>query len=95
MAEAGCTEVALGFESGSERILGEMNRRFTLAESLHLDSLKITGGIRIYPGTPLARRAVRDGMLSGDGDLLSLRFYLAHGLDPWIYERVARFESGA
>jgi len=29
MARAGCTEVALGFESGSERILKSMNKKFT------------------------------------------------------------------
>jgi radical SAM superfamily enzyme YgiQ (UPF0313 family) len=134
MAEAGCAEVALGFESGSERILREMNKRFTpddvsatsellaahgirrmgflllggpgetretveesvaFAESLHLDFLKTTVGIRIYPGTPLARRAVQDGMISGEGDLLFPRFYLARGLEPWIHRRVARFESRA
>jgi radical SAM superfamily enzyme YgiQ (UPF0313 family) len=133
MADAGCVEVSLGFESGSERILREMNKRFTpddvrataeilaahgirrmgflllggpgetrktveeslaFAESLHLDSLKITVGIRIYPGTPLGRRAVEEGMISSGDDLLFPRFYLAHGLEPWIQERVARFEPG-
>jgi radical SAM superfamily enzyme YgiQ (UPF0313 family) len=132
MADAGCVEVSLGFESGSERILREMNKRFApndvratsellaahairrmgflllggpgetretveeslaFAESLHLDSLKITVGIRIYPGTPLARRAVEDGMVSGEDDLLHPRFYLAHGLEPWIQERVAQFQA--
>jgi radical SAM superfamily enzyme YgiQ (UPF0313 family) len=134
MAEAGCVEVSLGFESGSERILREMNKRFTpddvratsgllaahgirrmgflllggpgetretveeslaFAESLHLDFLKTTVGVRIYPGTPLARRAVEEGMISSEDDLLFPRFYLAHGLEPWIHERVARFESRA
>jgi radical SAM superfamily enzyme YgiQ (UPF0313 family) len=132
MAEAGCVEVSLGFESGCDRILREMHKRFTpldvratsdllaahgirrigflllggpgetretveeslaFAESLRLDMLKITVGVRIYPGTPLARRAVRDGMISSEDDLLRPRFYLAHGLEPWIRERVARFES--
>jgi radical SAM superfamily enzyme YgiQ (UPF0313 family) len=134
MAEAGCAEVALGFESGSQRILREMNKRFTpddvratseilaahgirrmgflllggpgetretveeslaFAESLHLDLLKTTVGIRIYPGTPLARRAMEEGMISGEDDLLFPRFYLAPGLEPWIQQRVARFESRA
>ncbi|HYL81877.1 MAG TPA: radical SAM protein, partial [Candidatus Acidoferrum sp.] len=31
------------------------------ADSLHLDQLRITVGIRIYPGTPLARTAVQEG----------------------------------
>ncbi len=33
MAEAGCTQVSLGFESGSEAILKQLNKRFTPAES--------------------------------------------------------------
>jgi radical SAM superfamily enzyme YgiQ (UPF0313 family) len=132
MAEAGCVEVSLGFESGSERVLREMNKRFTpddvraaadllaahgirrmgflllggpgetretveeslaFAESLRLDSLKITVGIRLYPGTPLTRRAVEEGMIPAGDDLLFPRFYMAPGLEPWIHERVARFQA--
>ena len=128
MAAAGCTEVALGFESGSERVLREMNKRFTpadvrhtsdllfahgirrtgflllggpgetrdsveeslsFARSLRLDDLRITVGIRIYPGTPLAQRALTEGVIESEGDLLGPRFYLAPGLEPWIHGRIA------
>ena len=133
MGRAGCVEVSLGFESGSLRVLREMNKRFTpddvrevsdmlaahgirrmgflllggpgethetveesvtFAESLRLDALRVTVGIRIYPGTPLARRAVEDGMIAADDDLLAPRFYLAPGLDPWIHERVRSLQRG-
>ena len=128
MAEAGCTEVSLGFESGSRPVLREMNKRFTpeevrrivdllaahgirrmgflllggpgetretveeslaFAANLPLDDLRITVGIRIYPGTPLARRAVAEGVIRSEDDLLEPRFYLAPGLEGWIHERVA------
>jgi len=131
MAEAGCKEVALGFESGSLRILREMNKRYTpeevrgtsdllrahgirrfgflllggpgedrdsveeslaFADSLGLDGLRLTVGIRIYPGTPLARRAISEGIIASEKDLLVPRFYLAKGLDPWIHHRVAEFQ---
>lgn len=127
MAEAGCVEVALGFESGSQRVLDMMNKRFTpeevrdisallashgirrmgflllggpgetketveeslaFAESLDLDLLKISVGIRIYPGTPLAIRAVEEGVIAADENLFLPKFYLAPGLEPWIHERV-------
>ncbi len=65
------------------------------AASLRLESLRITVGIRIYPGTPLARRAVAEGMIAADDDLLKPRFYLAPGLDPWIRERLARLPAPA
>ncbi len=100
MAKAGCTQVSLGFESGSETILPQLNKRFTcrevkeisetlarvgiqrygflllggpgetretveeslvFADSLRLDTLKITVGLRIYPQTPLACSALADG----------------------------------
>jgi len=128
MAEAGCVEASLGFESGSARVLKAMNKRFdaqevrqalqvlaahgirrmgflllggpgetresveeslAFAQSLGLDMLRITIGIRIYPGTSLAQRAIAEARISPDDDLLQPRFYLAPGLEPWIYERVS------
>jgi radical SAM superfamily enzyme YgiQ (UPF0313 family) len=59
------------------------------ARSLGLDALKITVGIRIYPGTPLARRALSEGVIQPGDDLLEPRFYLAPGLEPWIHGAVA------
>jgi len=127
MADAGCVEVSLGFESGSPAVLREMNKRFTprdvrevsdrlashgirrigflllggpgetretveeslaFASSLHLDTLRITVGMRIYPATPLARRAIEEGIVRPDNDLLLPTFYLAPGLEPWIHERI-------
>ena len=127
MADAGCVEVSLGFESGSLPILREMNKRFTptdvrevsdrlaahgirqigflllggpgetretveeslaFASSLRLDMLRITVGIRIYPKTPLAKRAMKEGVVRPDDDLLFPTFYLAPGLEPWIHERI-------
>ncbi len=50
------------------------------AESLHLDQLRITVGVRIYPHTPLATAAVREGVITPEDDLLAPRFYLTPGL---------------
>jgi hypothetical protein len=51
--------------------------------------MKVTVGIRIYPGTPLAERALGEGQIDPEDDLLHPRFYLAPGLEPWLSERVA------
>ena len=51
------------------------------AQELELDPLRITVGIRIYPGTPLAARAVEEGMIRPNDDLLHPRFYFAPGLN--------------
>ncbi|MCL5097801.1 MAG: radical SAM protein [Candidatus Omnitrophica bacterium] len=128
MAEAGCVEVSLGFESGCPRILKEMNKRFTpgevrqisellrehgirrfgfllfgspgetkesveesidFAQSLALDGLLVSAGIRIYPGTSLARHAISEGFIGSEEELLAPRFYLPHDLDPWLRERLS------
>jgi radical SAM superfamily enzyme YgiQ (UPF0313 family) len=127
MADSGCEEVSLGFESGSERILRNMNKKFdlrevrrmaeilarhgirqlgflmlggpgetresvleslTFADSLPLDQLKVTSGIRIYPYTALARTAIDEEMISPTDDLLLPKFYLIRGIEEWLSETV-------
>jgi hypothetical protein len=49
-------------------------------------------GMRIYPDTSLARRAVRDGCIAPDADLLSPAYYLAPGLtEEGVFERLREF----
>ncbi len=132
MARAGCREVSLGFESGSDRMLKSYNKRFGLAEvrtvsgmladagirragflllggpgedeesveeslrfadSLNLDALKITVGLRIYPATALAATAMAEGVIRPDDDLLWPTFYLAPALRDWLPERVAGYRK--
>ncbi len=54
------------------------------ADSLQLDMLKLTVGIRIYPGTALEKIAREESMIADGDDLLQPRFYLAKGLDGWL-----------
>jgi radical SAM superfamily enzyme YgiQ (UPF0313 family) len=54
------------------------------ADSLKQESLKITAGVRIYPHTSLAKKAIEEGVISPQDDLLLPRFYLAEGLEPWL-----------
>ena len=123
LARAGCEQVSIGFESGSERILKSMNKRFSLeevrqisamlseygirrmgflllgcpgetresveesllfADALKLDTLKVTTGVRIYPHTSLAKKAVEEGIIAPYDELLFPRFYLAKGLEDWL-----------
>ena len=127
MAEAGCVEVSLGFESGSKDVLRAMNKRFepeevrrisdllakhgirrmgflllggpgetresvkeslAFADSLRLEMLKVTVGIRIYPRTLLAKIALEEGVISDADDLLFPRFYLRPELEGWILDMV-------
>jgi radical SAM superfamily enzyme YgiQ (UPF0313 family) len=133
MRHAGCVEVSLGLESGSDRMLRAMNKRFdrekvrralemfadqgirrmgflllggpgetrasveeslAFVDSLHMDAVRITVGIRIYPHTALAETALREGIIPAGNDLLFPRFYLAPGLETWIPETVRAWARG-
>jgi radical SAM superfamily enzyme YgiQ (UPF0313 family) len=132
MAEAGCVEASVGFESGSALVLSGMNKRFgtedvrrvcealgrygvqrmgflmlggpdetkesaleslEFADSLNLECVKVTIGIRIYPYTALAKTAVDEGLISPEDDLLTPRFYMAHGLEDWLRETMDKWMS--
>lgn len=130
MAQAGCVEVSLGFESGCPDMLRSLNKKYDVdqvraasellrkygirrmgflllggpgetresvreslafADSLNLDMLKITMGIRIYPGTALEKVAREEGMIAEGDDLLLPRFYMARRLDGWLEATIAEW----
>ena len=64
-------------------------------DSLHLDGLKVTVGLRIYPATALHSIAVAEGVVRADDDLLSPRFYLTAGLQDWLLQRTAQYHAPA
>ncbi len=59
---------------------------FEFVDSLDLDMVKVTVGIRLYPNTHLARLAVQKGLISETDSLLMPRFYLEEGLSGWLEE---------
>jgi radical SAM superfamily enzyme YgiQ (UPF0313 family) len=59
------------------------------AESLQLDALKVSVGIRIYPHTEIARIAEQEGLIASEKDLLLPKFYVAGNLGSWLHETVA------
>ncbi|RPI18591.1 MAG: radical SAM protein [Acidobacteria bacterium] len=120
MAEAGCAEVSLGFESGNQGVLRALGKHFSpadvrftsrllaehgihrtgflllggpgetinsaeeslaFADSLGLEAVKVSLGLRIYPGTRLGRTAVREGLIDEADDLLLPRFYMSPNLE--------------
>ena len=132
MRRAGCRQISLGFESGSDRMLRRLRKRFnrkevsavskmfaeagiermgflllggpgetkdsveeslSFADSLNLEALKITVGLRIYRQTPLATTALSEGVIRADEDLLLPRFYLTPELKDWLPERVATYKT--
>ncbi|MBF0449439.1 MAG: radical SAM protein [Candidatus Magnetomorum sp.] len=58
------------------------------ADSLELDSMRVTVGIRIYPYTQLAKQAVDDGIISPDDNILFPKFYIKKGLEHWLQYKI-------
>ena len=54
------------------------------ADSLDLEAVKITIGIRIYPHTSLQQTAIKKGLITADDNLLIPKFYIAKGLEGWL-----------
>jgi hypothetical protein len=65
---------------------GSVEESLVFADSLKLDALKITAGVRVYPHTSLAKKAIEEGVISSQDDLLFPRFYMAKGLGNWLRE---------
>ena len=58
-------------------------------DSLGLESVKITMGIRIYPHTGLAQTGIKEGLSASDENLLFPKFYMKKGLEDWLRETVS------
>jgi radical SAM superfamily enzyme YgiQ (UPF0313 family) len=59
------------------------------AESLKLDAMRLSIGIRIYPNTEVARIAEREGLIASEQDLLLPKFYVVPDLENWLHKTVA------
>jgi hypothetical protein len=64
------------------------NESFVFADSLGLEAMKITIGIRIYPNTLLAHTAIKEGLIKADDNLLFPKFYITRGLESWLRKTV-------
>jgi len=65
-----------------------VNESLEFADSLNLEAMKITIGIRIYPYTPLAETALKEGLIEADDNLLFPRYYIGKDLEGWLRETV-------
>ncbi len=63
------------------------------SDTLPLDSLKLTIGLRIYPDTPLAGAALDEGFISASDNLLTPRFYLRPELAAWLPVYAAKWSE--
>ncbi len=69
---------------GPEETEETARQSLEFADSLELEAVKVSVGIRIYPDTKLAAQAVEDGVVKSEDDLLSPRFYVRPGLSETL-----------
>ena len=67
-----------------------VEQSLVFADSLDLDAMKVTIGIRMYPNTALSKIAVTEGLISPEDNLLFPRFYIVQKLEGWIRETLGR-----
>lgn len=94
LTEFGIKRIGFLLLGGPGETRATVEESLAFADSLNLDALKLTIGIRIYPKTDLARRAVAEGLVAPGDSLLHPRFYLVEELQPWLRETVARWAAG-
>ena len=84
LADHGIRRMGFLLLGGPGETRESVEESLVFADSLKLEAMKITLGVRIYPRTSLAKMAVDEGVISCHDDLLSPRFYLAKGLEGWL-----------
>jgi radical SAM superfamily enzyme YgiQ (UPF0313 family) len=65
-----------------------VEKSLAFADSINLDLLRVTVGIRIYPDTALAKTAIDERVVSREDNLLFPRFYIVNHLKDWLRETV-------
>jgi radical SAM superfamily enzyme YgiQ (UPF0313 family) len=88
LADHGIRRMGFLLMGGPGETKKSVEESLAFADSLQLDVLRLTAGIRIYPGTQLAGIASNQGIISSESDLLYPHFYLSQGLEGRLPERL-------
>jgi radical SAM superfamily enzyme YgiQ (UPF0313 family) len=83
---AGIRRMGFLMLGGPGETLDTAQASIEFADSLNLEMVKLIVGIRIYPETALAHRAVDEGLIDPEDDLLAPRFYVAPQLERRLTE---------
>lgn len=89
LAEHGVVRMGFLMFGGPGETRASVENSLDFAESLKLEAMKITVGIRIYPYTDLAKIALKAGAIGPDTNLLFPHFYIEKGLEDWLRSTVA------
>lgn len=68
-----------------------LEETFDALDAIRPDKVFAVAGIRLYPGTPLARTAVDEGVLGASDSLLMPKFYVSGRLGERLYEKAGGY----
>jgi radical SAM superfamily enzyme YgiQ (UPF0313 family) len=88
LKEGGIRQMGFLLLGGPGETQQTVQKSLEFVDSLALEMVKVTIGIRIYPGTELAFYARQTGKISPDDNLLLPQFYIENGMDAWIRQTV-------
>jgi len=81
LADHGIHRTGFLLLGGPGETIDSAEQSLAFADSLGLEAVKVSVGLRIYPGTRLAETAVQEGVIDETDDLLLPRFYMAPRLE--------------
>jgi radical SAM superfamily enzyme YgiQ (UPF0313 family) len=93
LAEHGIRRMGFLLLGGPGETRGSVEESLAFVDSLQLEAVKVTIGIRIYPETALAKTALDEGVITPDDDLLFPKFYVVRGLEDWLRETVKQYTA--
>ncbi len=89
--DAGMMSMVFVILGGPGEDRNTLQETFDALDEAAPDKVFAVGGIRIYPGTPLAGTAVDEGVIGPDDDLLLPSFYISKGIGDGLYGLAEEF----
>lgn len=93
LKDFGITRLGFLLLGGPGETRTSVEESLAFADSLHLEALRITVGIRIYPFTALAKSAIEEGLILPEDNLLFPKFYMVKKLKDWLNQTVKTWMS--
>jgi len=89
--DAGLMQMVFLILGGPEEDERTLRETFERLDRIKPDKVFAVSGIRIYPGTPIAERAVREGIIGPENNLLMPEFYVSPKLGAGLYDMAGEY----
>ncbi len=91
LADAGISRMGFLLLGGPDETRESVLESLEFADSLKLEAMKLTVGIRIYPHTRLAETARAERVITAEDNLLFPKFYIKSGMEDWLRKTVTQW----